>query len=217
MRAWSLAVIALLLGGCATAPQPAPVGNPARAWRARMAELTPLRAWDVRGRMAVHTAHHGGEVSLRWVKKDQSYTIDLSGPLGHGLVRLQRSASGARLEDEHRHVYYAENAEELLFKTTGWRVPLRGLAYWIRGLPVPGVKHEQRLDDAGLLRGLRQMGWHIRFLAYKHYGRYVLPSDIELTQVAPAQGNRTFDRSRLDRKFRPVDARLLIERWAYLR
>ncbi len=164
--------------------------------------------------MARHTVHHGGEVSLRWGRNDRRYTIDLSGPLGHGLVRLQQSGDGARLEDSDGHVYYAANAERLLFRTTGWRVPLDGLAYWIRGLPVPDVPNEQNLDRAGLLRQLRQMGWRIRFLAYARYGHYVLPSDIKLTR----QGSkRLTGASRAGHSVRPVEARLVIERWAYLK
>ncbi len=213
-QAGFLAAIVLLLAGCATAPPQTPVGNPPLAWQRRVAELSPLRTWDVRGRMALHTVHHGGEVSLRWVRNDRRYTIYLSGPLGHGLVRLQQNSDGARLEDSDRHVYYAANAETLLFKTTGWRVPLDGLAYWIRGLPVPGIPHEQNLDSAGLLGQLRQMGWRIRFLAYARYGRFVLPSDIKLTRLAPG---RLTGVSRARHGFRPIEARLVIERWAYLK
>ncbi len=171
----------------------------------------------MQGRMAVHTARHGGEVSLLWVQSWPDYTITLSGPLGHGLVRLERGAGGAQLEDEHQHVYRAASAEELLFKTTGWRVPLSGLDYWVRGLPVPGVPHVQTLDDAGLLRQLRQSGWRIRFLAYRRFGSYVLPSAMELTRMMPAPQGRGFRTPSSGRKFRQVDARLVIERWAYLR
>ena len=217
MRIWFFAAVALLLAGCATAPPQALVGNPALAWQGRVAELSPLRTWDVSGRLALRTAHHGGEVSLRWVRSNRRYTIDLSGPLGHGLVQLQQRSSGARLEDAHRHVYHAANAERLLFRTTGWRVPLDGLAYWIRGLPVPGVPHEQNLDGAGLLRQLRQLGWNIKFLAYAHYGRYVLPRDIQLIRVASGQPDHATGAVRSGARFRPIEARLVIERWAYLR
>ncbi len=217
MRVWTLAVVAFLLGGCATAPSPAPVANPALAWRARVAKLAPLGTWDVRGRLALRTAHHGGEVSLRWVRDDSRYTIHLSGPLGHGLVQLQQGPGGARLEDAHRHVYRAANAEVLLFETTGWHVPLDGLTYWIRGLPVPGIPHEQNLDGAGQLQYLQQLGWTIRFLAYARYGRYILPRDIELMRPAPANATRTTGAHPPGERLGPVEARLVIERWAYLR
>ncbi len=216
MKVWFSVLAVLALAGCATSPAPAPVGNPALAWRARVAKLAPLGTWDVSGRMAVHTRHHGGEVSLRWVKNGPRYTIVLSGPLGRGLVRLTQGRHSARLEDSRRHVYQAASAQRLLFRATGWRVPLDALVYWIRGLPVPGVVGRQDLDDAGLLRQLHQLGWNIRFLSYSRYGNYVLPSDIKLSRVA-AEGSRSPGMPPAGSGLRPVEARLVIERWAYLR
>lgn len=209
------ALLALLLAGCTTVAPRAPVANPALAWRAREQQLSSLNNWDVSGRLALRTAHDGGQAGLRWIRRNDRYTIDLSGPLGRGLVRLKQDPQGASLEDAERHVYRAGNAEELLLETTGWRIPLHGLEYWIRGLPVPDVPKEQQLDDSGRLRSLRQLGWHIRFTGYVQFGRYELPSHIVLTLPGPADG-RVFDGSPADASDYPVEARLVIERWALL-
>ncbi len=214
MRGWPLAVFALLLAGCSTAPARPPVGNPARVWQTREAELSLLNAWDISGRLALRTAHEGGQAALRWVWHDDEYTIDLSGPLGRGLVRLRQDRSGASLEDADRHVYHAKNAERLLLERTGLRIPLNGLSYWIRGLPVPGVPDELELDSAGRLHSLHQLGWEIDFLAYRQYDRYDLPSHINLTLAGPPPGTaRDLGTPPSGESEYPVVARLVIQRW----
>ncbi len=216
MRSWRLLSLpALLLAGCATVTPPVPAENPLLAWRAREQELSALNTWDVSGRLALHTANDGGTVGLRWVRRKDHYTIDLSGPLGRGMVRLKQDPQGASLEDAERHVYRAANAEKLLLETTGWRIPLDGLGYWIRGLPVPQVPEQQQLDDRGRLRSLNQLGWHIRFIAYAKFGRYNLPSHMILTLAEPSDAH-DFSASPSIASNTAVEARLVIERWALL-
>jgi len=183
----------------------------------REAQLSPLDTWDVSGRLALRTAHDGGQASLRWVRRNDRYTIDLTGPLGRGLMRLQQDRDGASLEDSDRHVYHAENAEALLLETTGWRIPLAGLSYWIRGLPVPDVPNEQQLDATGRLRSLHQLGWVIKFLGYAQYGRYDLPSHITLTLSGPPDAAPDLKAPASGTPGYPVEARLVIERWALLK
>ena len=71
---------------------------------------------------------------MHWTQRPGSLRIELRGPLGSGLVRLQQDAGGATLTDNGRNVYRAESIEDLLFDATGWHIPLDGLTYWIRGL-----------------------------------------------------------------------------------
>jgi outer membrane lipoprotein LolB len=170
-----------------------------------------LTTWNLVGRVALRSANDGGQASLRWAHTPAGQTIDLHGPLGRGMVRLQQDEHGVRLLDNAQQVYTAENAEALLFNTTGWRIPLEGLNYWIRGVPVPGVPQHLELDDQGRLAVLWQSGWEVRFLAYTRFGEHDLPS--RLTLVLPQET----DTSPSDPTGRsPVEARLIIERWTLL-
>ncbi len=209
-RYWVVTLLALLTAACATPHVLPPQDNPQLAWRDRQAQLLPLTTWKFAGRVAIRSAQEGGQVSMRWERNSQGENIDLSGPLGRGLIRLQQDENGARLQDSNQRVHTAPNAEALLFNTTGWRIPLEGLHYWIRGLPAPGAPARQELDDQGRLAILWQSGWEIRFLAYTRFGLYDLPSRLtlilpqEAVSAAPGSANS------------PVEARLIIERWLQL-
>ena len=209
-RYWVVTLLALLTAACTTPPILTPRENPQLAWQDRQAQLLPLTTWKLAGRVAVRSAQEGGQVSMRWERNPQGQNIDLSGPLGRGLIRLQQDENGARLQDSNQRVHIAPNAEALLFNTTGWRIPLEGLHYWIRGLPAPGAPARQELDDQGRLAILWQSGWEIRFLAYTRFGIHDLPSRLTLILPQEAVSATT------NLVNSPVEARLIIERWLQL-
>lgn len=214
MRGWAVCLAALLLVGCVTPAVLPPLENPQRVWQERQAQLQPLTTWHLVGRAALRTEEGGGQASLRWQHSPAQQTIDLRGPLGRGMVRLQQDEHGTRLLDSAQQVYRADNAEALLFSVTGWQIPLDGLNYWIRGVPVPDAPQQQELDDRGRLRVLWQSGWEVRFLAYTRFGVHDLPQRLTL-RLLPQAGSRPPSPSDSPRPPR-VEARLVIERWTLL-
>ena len=211
MRRWALTLLALLPAGCATPTILPPLENPQLAWQLRQAQLLPLTTWQLVGRVALRSGQEGGQASLRWQHTPAGQTIDLRGPLGRGLVRLQQDEQGVRLLDGAQQVHAADSAEALLFNTTGWHIPLEGLNYWIRGVPVPGVPQQLKLDDQGRLAVLWQSGWEVRFLAYTRFGQHDLPTRLTLLRPQETDTPPSDLPGRL-----PVEARLIIERWTLL-
>ena len=205
-RGLGVAVLAMLAAGCAIVPSPPPVENPAAAWQARQAELRTLSAWTLQGRLAMRAAEEGWQASVHWTHDDGRQQLDLTGPLGRGHLRLTQDHGGAELRDADRKTWRAENAQQLLYRITGWLVPLDGLNYWILGLPAPGPAAKLELDDQGRLKTLDQSGWDIRFLEYARQGSLDLPSKIFIKRRG--DGNETASAQHVD-----VEVRLIIELW----
>lgn len=217
-RSASVFVLVFYLSGCASLPPP--VVDSARIWQERQQKLAPLIDWEIRGRMALRTDEEGWHASLVWVRADDRHRIDLTGPLGRGHVRLSRDRDGAELKDTDSNVMRAERGEDLLVQATGYRVPLEGLDYWVRGLPLPGRALEFELDPWGRLRGLKQDGWDIEFLAYASHGGYELPSKLflrrRLVALNDAQGRASAAGERasgVPERNGDVEVRLVIDRW----
>lgn len=205
-RGLGAAVLAMLAAGCVTVPAPPPVENPAAAWQARQAELRTLSAWTLQGRLAMRAAEEGWQASVHWIRDGARQRIDLTGPLGRGHLRLTQDDDGAELRDADQRTWRAENAQQLLYRTTGWLVPLDGLDYWILGLPAPGPAVKLELDDQGRLKTLDQSGWDIRFLEYARSGSLDLPSRIFMKRQG--DGNVAASAKQVD-----VEVRLIVERW----
>ena len=102
----------------------------------------------------------------------------LTTPFGQGVARLVRRDNEITLMAQDGREFKAADAESLTEQVLGFRLPLRGLADWVRGRAAAAPAATQRRDDgAGRLLELEQSGWRIEYLEYD--GK--LPSRLRLT------------------------------------
>jgi len=193
----------LCLSCAAPLPRP-PAEHLQQLWQTRESVLLPIQHWELRGRLAVRANERGGQASLTWKRAAAQHAIRLNGPLGRGVVLVTQDETGAQLQDAEQRVFRAVNAEELLYRYTGWRLPLANLNYWVRGVPVPDLPATRELDDAGRLKLLRQQGWQVQYQEYVRYGDYELPNRLTLVYV-PDQATPELP---------AMEVRLVIDRWA---
>ncbi len=64
----------------------------------------------------------------------------ISTPLGQGVARIQRQGGAVVLTTAERRVYRAADTETLTERVLGFRLPLTGLADWVRGRPSPDLE-----------------------------------------------------------------------------
>lgn len=201
-RAFFIALSGFLFVSC-TAPSPRPVdAQLQQLWQEHEARLSPIRRWELRGRLAVRADDQGGPASLVWRRDGSHHSMRLGGPLGRGMLQLTQDESGAQLQDAEQRILRAPSAEELLFRYSGWRLPVENLNYWVRGLPVPDVAMERELDDRGHLKTLRQEGWEVQYQEYILVDGRNLPRRLRLTNPQKPAGQPA------------MEVRLVIERWA---
>jgi outer membrane lipoprotein LolB len=194
----------LLCYSCAAPPPRPPASQLQQLWQVHESALLPIQHWELRGRLAVRTDERGGQASLTWKRDAAQHSIRLNGPLGRGVVRVTQDANGAQLQDAEQRVFHAASAEELLYRYTGWRLPLANLNYWVRGVPVPDLPATRELDDAGRLKTLRQQGWEVQYQEYVQADGYDLPNRFTLI-YAPEQASLEMP---------AMEVRLVIDRWA---
>ena len=176
-RSFAAALIALMsLGGCAsTAPvntaPPASAEVIAEHQRASAAWWSQYETWSFSGRAAISKGDKGGSGRIEWQQRDlKRYEIALSAPVTRQSWRLigdLHSESG-RIEGLDGGPRDGEFAENLLFETTGWDVPLQQLGSWVRGMPAYEYPLESADYDAnGRMMWLRQSGWIVRYSAWR--------------------------------------------------
>lgn len=166
----------LLVAGCATAPKP---DKPdARAWELRQETLSSVEQWRLGGRISVRTGEEAAHGRLQWRQEGDNYDVRISGPFGSGSVRLAGDPAAATLWVDRQPPIRSTDPEVLLYRQTGWWIPVGALRYWVLGLPDPHLDSERTLDSLGRLERLRQAGWEIRFLDYEQRDGLELPGRI---------------------------------------
>jgi outer membrane lipoprotein LolB len=175
-----VAAFALALGAGACATPPAGPGQSA-GWLRHQSLLAELREWRVSGRIAIRHEREGWNASLHWRQNGDEYVVRLSAPLGRGTVELSGSGAGVSMRTADNRLLHADSPELLMQDNLGWHVPLRGLSYWVRGLPEPGSEPDgMSFDASGRIQDLRQDGWHVSYERYLSEGAYELPGKMTL-------------------------------------
>ncbi len=200
IQALLLTALAGLIVACAELPLLPPTKAAEQAWQARQQTLSAVRQWSLDGRIAIQAEQQGWHAALRWSQNITAYDLKLSSPLGQDVLQLHGDENGVVLRTSEG-VERDADAESLLAKHLGWRIPLGGLRYWALGLPDPQVPvspQDRELDGLGRLTRLRQSGWEIEFRRYTPVAGIDLPDKIFLN-------NRQTGTQ--------LEVRLVVEKW----
>lgn len=168
------------LSACVTVPTKKQALNQNISWQQRQNKLSTLTAWTVKGAIGVHNQKDGWSASVNWQQIHNQYQLQLFGPLGAGLIRLNGTKGHVTLLTANNKKAQASSGDALLHQQTGWNLPVDNFYYWIRGIPAPGLVAEQKLDAYNHLQQLQQQGWTINYLGYTAVKGIDLPNKIEL-------------------------------------
>ena len=177
----------ILLSACAALPTTEQAVNSpySQVWQQRVAALEQLQNWSVQGRVAVSDAGQGWQATVSWQQQAEQYAINLIGPLGQGRVVIEGDEQSVSMTTA-RGVIRAADPESLLAQTTTQErvLPVSGLRYWIRGLPVPEshLTKQPTIDQQGRLLRLQQNGWVIEYPNYIQVEKVFLPQRIVAQQ-----------------------------------
>ncbi len=126
--------------------------------------------FELSGRIAVRYGEESSSGNVAWRHRDDADEMLITTPLGQGVARIVRNGDSVTVTTSEPKEYRASSAELLTEQVLGFRVPLVGLADWVRARPSPGPSRAKH-DAAGRLMELEQSGWKIEYLAYDEDGR----------------------------------------------
>lgn len=181
-------VIAGLLSSCSVPKRPSPSAitglSPEEAWKQNKIKLDVIDSWHSEGRIAVSRKHEGESASFTWQQFSDQFFLKLFGPFGAGAMELDGTLAGPNKRVTLRQgnqISYAATAEDLLYQQVKWRVPLTGLTYWVKGVPVPNHPVDYLvLNSDGSIKEVSQLGWNITYTKYDSFEEYYLPTKIHL-------------------------------------
>ncbi len=180
-------VLTGILSSCSTPKRPQQTVtnlSPEEAWHQNKTKLNGVNEWSSEGRIAVSRKHEGESASFTWQQFSDQFFLKLFGPFGAGAMELDGTLTGPNKRVTLRQgnqISYASTAEDLLYQQVKWRVPLSGLTYWVKGVPVPNHPVDFLiLNTDGTIREVNQLGWRITYTKYDFFEDYYLPTKIHL-------------------------------------
>jgi outer membrane lipoprotein LolB len=149
---------------------------------AACAELQPRRPevtfeFELAGRIAVRYRDESSSGNIAWRHGVSEDEVLITTPLGQGVARIVRIGDAVTLTDAEGRDHRASDAEALTEQVLGFRLPLAGLAEWVRARPGPGPS-EVRKDESGRIVELEQSGWKIEYQDWQEDRR--LPTRMRL-------------------------------------
>jgi outer membrane lipoprotein LolB len=133
--------------------------------------------FDLSGRLAARYGNEAFTGNIAWRHGRSADEMLITSSLGAGLARIVRDGDSVVLTTAEPREYRAHDAEALTEEVLGFRVPLAGLADWVRGRPSPASPASAAYATDGRLSSLKQQGWNIEYLEYEG----ARPSRLRLT------------------------------------
>lgn len=148
-------------------------------WEAHKAHLSKLNQWQMDSRIFIQAQKDGFSSSVQWTQQAEDYQLRFSAPFGQGQYLLTGEPDKVSILLPDNTVQTANDPESLMKKTLGFKLPVSGLGYWLRGLPYPDEpQRDIILDSNERLAKLKQAGWEISISKYIHKDGYYLPTKL---------------------------------------
>lgn len=157
------------------------------AWQKRQAFLARKPSWKLGSKVSLRFDDENLIFGLNWLQMPaNNYVVEIKNPITGALVsKLSRSNGVVSLLADNGRTYRDSDEERLLKKQSGLSIPVKGMQYWVRGLPSPQSKVDRIvLDNAGRPLTLEQAGWKITYSSYVNNGTNALPRKINLSRGA---------------------------------
>ncbi len=174
-----LITISAIFSGCTTVPEPKRKPEEIRKlYHQRLSIVEKLNNWKIDARAGFSTANDSGSVSMIWQQKDKAYHITIIAPLGQGRLDLYGEGPDVVLKTSDGKTLYGESAQNLIYKATGFIVPIESLGHWIKG--IPGVQPYANItyNNDGTIATMQQEEWDIEYLDYQVHKNTILPRKI---------------------------------------
>jgi len=127
--------------------------------------VSAAEPFTVEGRLSARYGSNAATVHFDWDHRPPRDALTVTSPLGQTIAELSGDASAGRVEVRTAEGRRDEAADwtTLTERTLGFRLPVEGLAAWIRAAPHAGAAYSVETDREGRVSLLRQAGWEILY------------------------------------------------------
>jgi outer membrane lipoprotein LolB len=168
-------VFTLLLSGCATLGGDGQYND--AVWRGQREALEQLDHWRLSGKLAILAPGQKGSARLNWQQRGEDYDLILTTLIGTTLLELHQRNGQIEIVDNDGVRHSDTDSEALVYRLTGWHIPVAQLPTWIKGLP---GQAEFTLGADGRINQLHNQQWQLSYQGYARNRLWLLPTGMTL-------------------------------------
>ncbi len=151
-------------------------------------ELEQLQNWSVRGKLAIISLDERKSASIAWQQHQDKLTMTLTTVVGTTIAKLFYDGEMATLTADGQ-TWQDPSPSALIYRITGWEVPVESLKYWMKGQVNADLVSEY--FDNGLVKSMTAgceqcLVWQVNYNAYAEFTLnetlYTLPTSLRLNQ-----------------------------------
>lgn len=182
-----LCVLMLLLTSCQMWPQ----SHMKRYFKymapeVRLARLSHFNNWRVEGVFSVQcvgTPHYRALTVTRFSWKNidkRQFTLRLESNENDYDATVIAAYKDFMIWRDFKYPVHIATPETYMQAELGWSIPIRSMAFWLRGIPAP-APFNAHYNQYGLIDVLNQQGWTICYQSFTDMDGYSVPRSMTMT------------------------------------
>ncbi|MFC4699692.1 lipoprotein insertase outer membrane protein LolB [Glaciecola siphonariae] len=140
-------------------------------------KLNKLKNWSVRGKLAFISERERKSAYINWQQSGNASVMNLTSVVGTNIASLDYDGKLASLRADGQ-LWQDQSPSALIYRTTGWDVPVEFLSDWMKGAVASSLVTE-RFENGLVKRVVTKcdacLPWTIN---YTRYGEFTLDGDI---------------------------------------
>ncbi|MGO1298007.1 MAG: lipoprotein insertase outer membrane protein LolB [Vibrio sp.] len=180
-----LVSLILLLAGCSSVTQSPDYQVD---WSTHQARLNHIKQYTLSGKMGYISPQQRQSMNFQWRKRGENTDLRLTNFLGQTLLHLTMTKDGATIRTYDDKTLHDKDAQALVARLTGLRLPIIPLQKWVLGLPNGADDHilNQNNTLSSLITTIDNKRWLVNYTDYSatpYQGKPLyLPKRLSLTQ-----------------------------------
>ena len=171
-------ILVFFLAGCGTLSKPTVSLNST----VHQLSLKQQESWLIKGKIGFRNSEKNQSANFRWQQNQQQYQLNLTSIIGTSLLNLKGDKKGVTLTTDDE-IYQDSDPSYLIWRVTGWQIPVEKLRLWIKG------QHQKTdkvlISSQGWINQLQPMcnnckNWLINYDNYKSVDGIWLPHKVLL-------------------------------------
>ncbi|MFC3022417.1 lipoprotein insertase outer membrane protein LolB [Vibrio zhugei] len=170
-------------------------------WSEHQARLTQIDQYTLSGKMGYISPQQRQSMNFQWRKRGENTDLRLTNFLGQTVLHLTMTHDGATIHTYDDKTFRDKDAQALVARLTGLRLPIIPLQKWILGLPSDSDDHilNQNNTLSSLITTIDHKRWLVNYTDYSAY---------------PYQGTPLYLPTRLSLSQGQIKLRIVISKWA---